>query len=137
VSSLEIERRDGIPIARAMSDIDAANAALLREELGSCLDGGADALVVDLSETRYVDSAGLDMLLRLSAMLVDRRATLMLVIPTESQLSRLAAIVGLDVAMPVHTTVDEALEAHAAQIASIPAAAVDPEHVLPGEEPGQ
>jgi anti-anti-sigma regulatory factor len=38
-------------------------------------------LIVDLSGTRYLDSAGIDMLFRLAQSLGQRRATLRLVIP--------------------------------------------------------
>lgn len=105
----EIERVTGVPVVRPREDIDAANARQLREELARCLDD-ADKLVLDLSDTRYVDSAGIDMLFRLNELLRERRAVLVLVIPQSSQLTRLAQIVALPSAMPVHETVEQALE---------------------------
>jgi anti-anti-sigma factor len=137
MSWIEVERRNGIPVARPLADIDAANAAAMREELAACIVDGPDTLVVDLSDTKYVDSAGLDMLLRLGALLDDRRARLILVIPPESQLSRLAAIVGLPVAIPVHATVEDGLAANAERAAPIPDTAADPEHAVPEGDAGQ
>ena len=67
--------------------------------------------MVDLSETRYLDSAGIDMLFRLSERLRERRARLLLVIPQASQLARLARIVGLVRAVPSYETVEHALGA--------------------------
>jgi anti-anti-sigma factor len=111
VNGVRIERIDGVPVARVSADIDAANAAAVHEQLSAALSPDTHCLIVDLSETRYLDSAGLDMLLRLSYRLTQRRAKLMLVIPEASQLNRLAAIVGLPEAMGVHPTLAAAQHA--------------------------
>lgn len=113
MSGVAIERIDGVPIARVSDDIDAANAGVVHQQLADALSADTSSLIIDLSETRYVDSAGLDMLLRLSDRLEHRRAQLMLVIPKTSQLSRLAEIVGLPQAMPVHPTLPAAQHAAA------------------------
>jgi anti-anti-sigma factor len=110
VNRLAIAQVDGVPVARPLEDIDAANARVLRDELAGCLEG-ADTLVLDLGETAYMDSAGIDMLLRLNELMSQRRATLLLVIPQSSQLTRLAQIVGLPSAIPIHETVEQALGA--------------------------
>jgi len=86
VSRLQFERVDGVPVARPSEDIDAANALVLRDELATSLQG-ADTLVLDLGATRYVDSAGIDMLFRL------------------------AQIVALPSAVAIHETVEQALGA--------------------------
>jgi stage II sporulation protein AA (anti-sigma F factor antagonist) len=109
--TVRIERLDGVPVARQHEDIDAANADRVREELCGLLGESVDNLVLDLGETRYLDSAGIDMLFRLNEMLRQRRASLLLVIPPDSQLVRLAHIVGLGAAMAVHETVEQALAA--------------------------
>jgi len=110
VSQVEVRHLDGVPVARPRTDIDAANARLVRDELARCL-GDAERLVLDLSETSYVDSAGIDMLFRLNELLHERRAALVLVIPQSSQLTRLAQIVALPSAMAIHETVEQALGA--------------------------
>ena len=111
MSPMRIERVDGVCVARPREDIDAASARRMRDALAECLDEGGDSLVLDLSETRYIDSAGIDMLFRMSELLRERRARLQLVIPPESNLARLAAIVALPSAVPVHETVELALAA--------------------------
>lgn len=108
---LDVEHRDDVPVVRPRGDIDAANAADVRDELTACLGRGTDRLVLDLSDTNYVDSAGIDMLFRLHERLRQRRAKLLLVIPTDSQLARLAEIVSLPEVVAVHGTVAEALGA--------------------------
>jgi len=108
---IDSERVDGVPIARVRVDVDAANAASVHAELAAALGPDTDCLIVDLHETRYLDSAGIDMLLRLAERLSHRRATLMLVIPAQSQLYRLAEIVGLPQTVVVHPTLSAAQEA--------------------------
>lgn len=110
MSSLDLERIDGVPIVRVHDDIDAANAATTQQQLADALDPDAWSLVVDLSDTRYLDSAGIDMLLRLSDRLDHRRAKLLLVIPDSSQLKRLAGVVGLPEAIAIHPTLRAAVK---------------------------
>lgn len=110
MSPLDLERIEGVPIAHVNEDIDAANAAITQQQLADALGPDASTLVIDLSETRYVDSAGIDMLLRLSDRLDHRRARLILVIPDTSQLKRLALIVGLPEAIAIHPTLPAALQ---------------------------
>ncbi len=110
MSPLEIERIDGVPVAHVREDVDAANATTTQQQLADALGPDASSLVVDLSDARYLDSAGIDMLLRLGERLDQRRAKLVLVIPGTSQLKRLATIVGLPDAIAVRASLQEALQ---------------------------
>jgi anti-anti-sigma factor len=110
MSLLYLERIDLVPIAHVKEDIDAANVTTIQQQLADALGPDASSLVIDLSATRYVDSAGIDMLLRLGDRLDHRRAKLILVIPDASQLKRLAAIVGLPDAVAIHPTLSAALQ---------------------------
>jgi anti-anti-sigma factor len=109
LSALNVERIDGVCVARPSEDIDASNARRVRDALVACLDEGGDDLVLDLTDARYVDSAGIDMLFRLHEVLRDRRGRLLLVIPAQSNLARLAEIVALPSAVPVHDSLQRAL----------------------------
>jgi anti-anti-sigma factor len=104
-----VERFEGVPVARVVEDIDSGNAAAIHQQLADTLETDSLCLVVDLTRARYVDSAGLDMLLRLGERLDHRRATLLLVIPAGSPLMRLATIVGLPEAIAVHPRLEDAL----------------------------
>jgi anti-anti-sigma factor len=108
MSPLDIQRIDGVPIVHVHQDIDAANATITQQQLADALGPDASSLIVDLSDTRYLDSAGIDMLLRLGDRLDRRRAELILVIPETSQLKRLAAIVGMPDAIAIHPTLTQA-----------------------------
>jgi anti-anti-sigma factor len=110
MSHLNIEQIDGVPVAHLKEDIDAANAATTHQHLAEALGPDALSLVVDLSDTGYVDSAGIDMLLRLSDRLDHRRAKLILVIPDTSPLKRLAMLVGLPEAVTICPSLTTALQ---------------------------
>lgn len=125
MSQLKLERVDGVPVARIQADIDAANATVTGRQLEEALGPDASSLIIDLSETRYVDSAGIDMLFRLGDRLDHRRAKLMLVIPDSSQLTRLVSIVGLPDVIAVHPTLAAALQ-DAAGSAPAPSPAAHP-----------
>ena len=105
-----MERIDGVPIAHVSEDIDAANVTTTQRQLADALGPDALSLVIDLSATRYVDSAGIDMLLRLSDRLDHRRTKLLLVIPDASPLKRLATIVGLPGTIPIRPSLTDALQ---------------------------
>ncbi|HEY2334181.1 MAG TPA: STAS domain-containing protein [Solirubrobacterales bacterium] len=120
MSPLDIEKVDGVPIAHVNEDIDAANATATQQRLADAIGPDVLSLVVDLSDTRYLDSAGIDMLLRLSDRLDRRRAKLILVIPDASQLRRLATIVGLSEAIAIHPCLPDALKEAAKEQGAAP-----------------
>jgi len=115
MSHLNTEQIDGVTVAHVKEDIDAASAAAIQQHLADALGPDALNLVVDLSDTGYIDSAGIDMLLRLSDRLDHRRAQLVLVIPETSQLKRLAMIVGLPEAITIRPSLGDALQEAKAQ----------------------
>ena len=86
----------GEALARMPTDVDLANAAIIGAQLDSAVPRHANGLTVDLSSTRYIDSVGIDMLLRLAERLRWRRQTLQVVVAKGSHLSTLLRIAGLD-----------------------------------------
>jgi anti-sigma B factor antagonist len=129
---------DGIAVARLPADVDAANSSRLREELSAAVPHGSRDLVADLRGTAYFDSAGIDMLFRIAHRLSERRAVLRVVIPPDSQLRRLADIVGLDRAMAIHTNLEDAVAAARAGQVSIdaPKPSSSPPPAWRGSAPG-
>ena len=92
-------------------EIDASNARDLGERLRGSLTNQSHDLVIDLTETTYIDSAGVNLLFALDLELTARRQRLLLVIRPGSSLARVAAITGLDRTVTTHPTRDEALAA--------------------------
>jgi anti-anti-sigma regulatory factor len=86
----------GMTVAGLRGDVDGANAAELEAAL---TDLAGPALIVDLSEAGYFDSAGFAVLDRLLA-----RLSLAVVISPDSVLRAAAELMGV----PFHDTVDQA-----------------------------
>jgi anti-anti-sigma factor len=109
MTDLDIETVDGVRVARPHGDIDAANVSAVDQLLAEALHSDGRCLVIDLGDTRYLDSAALDMLFRLNQRLRQRRGRLHIVIPPASPLSRLVTLVGMPEVVPVHETLLDAL----------------------------
>lgn len=109
MNAIEVEKVGGVAVARVGEDVDAANVVAVRQRLDDALGPDALHLIVDLSDTRYLDSAGIDMLLRLGERLRQRRARLILVVPEASALRRLMEIVGLPGGIALHPRLEDAV----------------------------
>src|SRR5262245_42003711 len=92
-----VEQHAGtVPIAAVEGEVDASNAALVRDRVSGLLTNRSRALVVDLTRTSYLDSAGINLLFALAADLAVRQQQLHLVVPPASPIARTIAITGLD-----------------------------------------
>jgi anti-sigma B factor antagonist len=104
----EIRWVDGLPVVSAPAEIDLTNAGDLREAMQSCLDADHATLVVDMSETTFCDSAGVEQLVRASRQAVAAGGEVRLAVGAVSVM-RLLAIVGVDRMLPIFTSLDEAV----------------------------
>ena len=66
-------------------------------------------LVVDLGETRYLDSAAIEVLFDLARRLGRRRQALRLVLPDGSPLERVLTLTEVASVAPIHDSLDSAL----------------------------
>ncbi len=103
-----------LAVAAVEGEVDASNTGDLGERLRAGLTNRSIALIVDLSATTYLDSAGITLLYALDAELQGRRQRLHLVVPAGAPIARVLAIAGLDGAVPVHATRAAAIEQAAA-----------------------
>jgi anti-anti-sigma factor len=106
------ERHGDIPIARVEGEVDASNAEVVGVKLHALVDNHSLALVVDLTGTTYLDSAGINLLFALAEELRARQQTLRLVVAGATPIARMAKLTALDRACPTHATLDEALATH-------------------------
>jgi anti-anti-sigma factor len=103
------EQHDDVAIAAIEGEVDASNVREVGERLRGLLTNRNTVLVVDLSETSYLDSAGINMLFELSGELADRQQRLRLVVPRATPILRMLAIAGLIGAIPTDETRTAAL----------------------------
>jgi anti-anti-sigma factor len=110
-SGLVLERQEQIVVARVHGEVDIGRVEGLRAELVAAIDNQDLALVVDLTATSYLDSAGINMLFELAEALGRRQIRLSVVVPEEGIVARVATLVSLESAVPVHRSADAALAA--------------------------
>jgi anti-sigma B factor antagonist len=98
----------GMPVVTAPEEIDISNAEALAVALLEAAADGHATFVVDLTRTRFCDTAGLNVLVRGHKRALAEGGELRLVIPRVPVL-RAFAVAGVDRAIPHFATVDEAL----------------------------
>src|SRR3954467_8481673 len=102
------ERRGSLAVARLHGEIDASNTEWLGGRLRALLSNRSNALAVDLSETTYLDSAGIALLFALASELRLHQQQLLLVVPEGSPIARMLELTGLGASVPIHRDVDAA-----------------------------
>jgi anti-sigma B factor antagonist len=110
LAEMTVENRDGIVVATVTGEVDASNADKLGTQIRGPLTNDATTLVVDLTDTSYIDSAGLNQLFQLQVDLRARQQVLRLVVKSGSSIERTVTITGLTEAAQVHGSLAEALE---------------------------
>ena len=91
------------------STIDASNAGWLREVLLEAAARGHATFVVDMTRTRFCDSAGLGVLVRAHNRALADGGELRLVIPASASVLRMLAIAGIDQVIPNFPSLYEAV----------------------------
>jgi anti-sigma B factor antagonist len=109
LARLEDEWHDEVPVARLHGEVDASNVKEIADRLRALLSNRSVAMVVDLTQTTYLDSAGINLLFSLGEEMRGRQQRLALVISNGSPISRMIVLTGLDQALPVRGTLAEAL----------------------------
>jgi anti-anti-sigma factor len=110
-ADIAVERDGTALVARLRGEVDMTNASYVREELTGAVPNDAHALVIDLSEARYLDSAAIEVLFELSRRLGRRRQELRLVVPQDSPLLRLLTLTDVGSVAPLHDTLAAAVRA--------------------------
>ena len=100
-----------VPVGVVTGEVDASNVAEVGAALRGLVTNQSSVLVVDLSPTTYLDSAGINLMFALGDELRSRQLTLKLVIATGSSIARMLSITGLDKTYPTFSTLGAALSA--------------------------
>jgi anti-anti-sigma factor len=111
LATVIVERQGEVQVVRLAGEVDISNADGLEDHISAAVPNDAAGLVLDLTDTDYLDSAGIRMLFELGARLDGRRQLLGLVVPESSLIRHSLTIVEVEQAMGVHDSLDEALAA--------------------------
>lgn len=102
-----IEVVEGVPVVTAPAEIDVTNAGELRAALLEAARPGAALVVVDMSGTRFCDSAGLNVLVAAGRQARAEGGEVRLVIVGEA-IGRMLALTGVERVTPVFASLEEA-----------------------------
>jgi len=109
LAEIESERVEGACLVRVRGEIDMTNASSLSTAIENAMPNGVPTLVLDLSDTTYLDSSGVALLLRLAERLRSRRQELRLVVPLSSPIKGVLDLSGIAGAVRVESGTREAL----------------------------
>jgi anti-sigma B factor antagonist/stage II sporulation protein AA (anti-sigma F factor antagonist) len=110
LAEVQVDDATAAPIVRIRGEIDLSNADAVRSEIVAAVPASASGVVIDLTETTYLDSSGIRLLFELAERLQTRRQRLALVVTEAALVRRVLVLTKLDDAVPLFADVDGALE---------------------------
>ena len=106
--SFPVEVIEGVPVVTAPEEIDIANAAGLQAALLEAAGPGRTIVVVDMSRTRFCDSAGPNALVGADRRVRAEGGEVRLVVVAEA-VARIVALTGVDRVVPTYASLEDAL----------------------------
>jgi anti-sigma B factor antagonist len=106
---VELASERDVVVARVIGEIDLSNADQLEHEISRALSNRSLALVLDLTECGYLDSAGIRLLFGLSERLSRRGQDLRLVVPEAAAIERVLGLTNVGDVAALYRSVEQAL----------------------------
>ncbi|HYZ29263.1 MAG TPA: STAS domain-containing protein [Thermoleophilaceae bacterium] len=120
LADVKFEEHEGSPVAHVRGEIDMSNVGELSLTLQNAVTQSAAGLVIDFSQTDYLDSAGLQFIFDIGKRLRDRGQRLYLVVPARSPVAAVLDIVNVEALAPRSETLDQAVERLRVHAADVP-----------------
>jgi anti-anti-sigma factor len=111
LARLSFEGDGDVELARVVGEVDASNVDELSERLLERITNKVRALIIDLTETSYIDSSGISLIFDAAARLRNRRQELRLVVPPRSFVREVLDAVSMQESVPIDPAVPDALRA--------------------------
>jgi anti-sigma B factor antagonist len=99
---------DAVAVVSLPDEVDITNADMIREELLSIINQGAETLIADLSKTQFCDSAGVSTLVRAFRRATSNGTKMRLVVGGPA-VERVLTLTGVDRLIEVYPSVGAAL----------------------------
>ncbi|HVJ97984.1 MAG TPA: STAS domain-containing protein [Acidimicrobiia bacterium] len=100
-----------VPVCEIKGELDASNVEQVREQILEAATSEAPGMVIDLTETTYLDSAGVRILFELARRLRSRRQELRIAVPADGIVRRVLVLTALGDVVPLETVAADAVEA--------------------------
>ena len=111
LARLSFDTEGDVELARVAGEVDASNVDDLSETLLQTLSNKARAVVIDLTNTSYIDSSGISLIFDAAARLRNRRQELRLVVPPRSFVAEVLTAVSMQESVAIDPALDDALRA--------------------------
>src|SRR3954451_8804287 len=111
LARLSFESDGGVELAHVAGEVDASNVEDLTNQLLQGVSNQSKAVVLDLTETRYIDSSGISLIFDAAARMKNRRQQLRLVVSPKSFVSEVLAAVSMAESVPIDPALRDALSA--------------------------
>jgi len=100
-ATVVVDRRAGTAHISVSGELDLANAKVVEQQILRGVSGRPTAVTLDLTELRYIDSAGLWILFRLGTHLTTAQIAGEVVVPADGPVWRMVETAGVAAAIPV------------------------------------
>lgn len=110
LAAVEAADLDGSRLVRVSGEIDLSNAHDVMDSISEAVPHDAGRVILDLSRTAYLDSAGVAMVFRLAERLGHRRQELRLVVPEDAPIRAVLELTNVPRVVPLRTSVAEAAD---------------------------
>jgi anti-anti-sigma factor len=110
LANIESDTHDRIVVVRIQGELDRSNATEVRRAISARVTNESVGLVLDLSTTTFIDSAGVHALFDIRNRLKDRGQEAWLVVPGGAQIGETLRIVGIPPSIGVSESLEGALE---------------------------
>lgn len=111
LARLSMERHGDTALAKVAGEVDASNVDDLSAELLDSVPNDVRGMILDLSETSYIDSSGISLIFDAAARLRNRRQQLRLVVTPSSFVGEVLAAVSMEQSVAIDPGLDDALQA--------------------------
>jgi anti-anti-sigma factor len=111
LARLSVETEGDVELARVAGEVDASNVENLTAQLLDALSNQTRAVILDLSDTSYIDSSGISLIFDTAARMKNRRQQLRLVVRPKSFVGEVLAAVAMADSIPIDPELAEARRA--------------------------
>jgi|tagenome__1003787_1003787.scaffolds.fasta_scaffold16919283_1 anti-anti-sigma factor len=111
LAEVTLEPEGDTVIAHVHGEVDLSNVDDIRSVLIEAVSHESECLVLDLTDTTYLDSTGVRLLFELAERLQGRRQELRLVVHEDAMVHRVIVLTQLHQRVPLDATVDAAISA--------------------------
>ncbi len=104
---VEVEQRGELCLVHIRGEVDISNARELSATVEAAIPNANPRVAIDLTETTYLDSAGVQLLFVLADRLRVRRHELRLIVPQDSPIRAVLELTRLPKVVPMEAQLDE------------------------------